>query len=47
MKIVPTRARALLVSVVALAYDVPGPGKYTYACVLHLPSGMVGEIDAR
>jgi plastocyanin len=28
-------------------YDVPGPGKYTYACVLHLPSGMAGEIDAQ
>ncbi len=27
-------------------YDVPAPGKYTYACVLHLPSGMAGEIDA-
>jgi len=27
-------------------YDVPSPGKYTYVCVLHLPSGMVGEIDA-
>ena len=23
------------------------PGKYTYACVLHLPSGMAGEIDAK
>jgi plastocyanin len=28
-------------------YDVPGPGKYTYACVLHLASGMAGEIDAQ
>jgi len=28
-------------------YDVAGPGKYTYACVLHLPSGMAGEIDAQ
>jgi plastocyanin len=27
-------------------YSVPGPGKYTYACVLHLASGMAGEIDA-
>jgi plastocyanin len=27
-------------------YDVPAPGKYTYVCVLHLPSGMAGEIDA-
>jgi plastocyanin len=27
-------------------YDVPAPGKYTYACALHLPSGMAGEIDA-
>ena len=27
-------------------YSVPAPGKYTYACVLHLPSGMAGEIDA-
>ena len=25
---------------------VPAPGKYTYVCVLHLPSGMAGEIDA-
>jgi plastocyanin len=28
-------------------YDVPAPGKYTYVCVLHLPSGMAGEIDAK
>jgi plastocyanin len=28
-------------------YDVPAPGKYTYACALHLPSGMAGEIDAK
>jgi len=27
-------------------YDVPAPGKYTSVCVLHLPSGMAGEIDA-
>jgi len=27
-------------------YSVPAPGKYTYVCVLHLPSGMAGEIDA-
>ena len=27
-------------------YSVPAPGTYTYACVLHLPSGMAGEIDA-
>ena len=27
-------------------YDVPAPGTYTYVCVLHLPSGMAGEIDA-
>jgi plastocyanin len=27
-------------------YIVPNSGKYTYACVLHLPSGMAGEIDA-
>lgn len=27
-------------------YTVPAAGKYTYACVLHLPSGMAGEIDA-
>ena len=27
-------------------YDVPASGKYTYACVRHLPSGMAGEIDA-
>jgi plastocyanin len=25
---------------------VPDAGTYTYACVLHLPSGMAGEIDA-
>jgi plastocyanin len=28
-------------------YDVPAPGKYTYACALHLGSGMAGEIDAK
>ncbi len=27
-------------------YSVPAPGKYTYVCVLHLPSGMAAEIDA-
>ena len=27
-------------------YEVPAPGKYTYVCVLHLPSGMAGEINA-
>ena len=27
-------------------YSVPAAGTYTYACVLHLPSGMAGEIDA-
>jgi plastocyanin len=27
-------------------YDVPAAGKYEYACVLHLPSGMAAEIDA-
>ncbi|MDQ1430948.1 MAG: hypothetical protein QOF40_1550 [Actinomycetota bacterium] len=27
-------------------YDVPDAGKFEYACVLHLPSGMAGEIDA-
>lgn len=27
-------------------YEVPAPGKYKYVCVLHLPSGMAGEIDA-
>ena len=27
-------------------YSVPAAGKYTYACVLHLPSGMAAEIDA-
>jgi plastocyanin len=27
-------------------YTVPSAGKWTYACVLHLPSGMAGEIDA-
>jgi plastocyanin len=33
-------------SVRSYTYTVPSPGKYTYACVLHLPSGMAGEIDA-
>jgi plastocyanin len=27
-------------------YTVPAAGKYEYACVLHLPSGMAAEIDA-
>jgi plastocyanin len=27
-------------------YTVPSAGKWMYACVLHLPSGMAGEIDA-
>jgi plastocyanin len=27
-------------------YTVPEAGKYEYACVLHLPSGMAAEIDA-
>jgi plastocyanin len=27
-------------------YTVPSAGKYEYACVLHLPSGMAAEIDA-
>jgi plastocyanin len=27
-------------------YTVPAAGTWTYACVLHLPSGMAGEIDA-
>jgi len=27
-------------------YDVPAPGTYTYACALHLPSGMAGVINA-
>jgi plastocyanin len=27
-------------------YTVPTAGKWEYACVLHLPSGMAGEIDA-
>jgi plastocyanin len=27
-------------------YDVPDAGKFSYACVLHLPSGMAGVIDA-
>jgi plastocyanin len=27
-------------------YDVPAPGKYIYVCVLHVGSGMAGEIDA-
>jgi plastocyanin len=27
-------------------YSVPAAGTYEYACVLHLPSGMAGEIDA-
>jgi plastocyanin len=28
-------------------YDVPAPDKYAYVCVLHLGSGMAGEIDAK
>jgi plastocyanin len=28
-------------------YDVPTPGQYKYVCVLHLASGMAGEIDAK
>jgi plastocyanin len=27
-------------------YDVPDAGKFTYACVLHVASGMAAEIDA-
>jgi len=34
------------VSARSYTYSVPAPGKYTYVCVLHLPSGMAGEIDA-
>jgi plastocyanin len=30
----------------SFTFDVPDAGKWTYACVLHLPSGMAGEIDA-
>jgi plastocyanin len=30
----------------SFTFDVPNPGKFTYACVLHLPSGMAGEVDA-
>jgi plastocyanin len=28
-------------------YTVPDPGRYEYSCVLHLPSGMAAELDAR
>jgi plastocyanin len=30
----------------SFTFDVPDAGKFEYACVLHLPSGMAGEIDA-
>ena len=30
----------------SFTFDVPDPGKFTYACVLHVPSGMAGDIDA-
>jgi plastocyanin len=30
----------------SFTFDVPDAGKFTYACVLHLPSGMAGELDA-
>jgi plastocyanin len=30
----------------SFTYDAPSPGKYEYVCVLHLGSGMAGEIDA-
>ena len=30
----------------SFTFDVPDAGKFTYACVLHLPSGMAGDIDA-
>jgi plastocyanin len=28
-------------------YDVTAPGRYTYVCVLHRSSGMVGVLDVR
>ena len=34
------------VSARSYTYSVPAAGTYAYACVLHLPSGMAGEIDA-
>jgi plastocyanin len=34
------------VSARSYTYTVPAAGKYEYACVLHLPSGMAAEIDA-
>jgi plastocyanin len=30
----------------SFTFQVPDAGTYAYACVLHLPSGMAGEIDA-
>ncbi len=30
----------------SFTFDVPAAGKWQYACVLHLSSGMAGEIDA-
>jgi plastocyanin len=30
----------------SFTFSVPAAGTYEYACVLHLPSGMAGEIDA-
>jgi len=30
----------------SFTFDVPDAGKFEYACVLHLGSGMAGEIDA-
>jgi plastocyanin len=30
----------------SFSFDVPDAGTFEYACVLHLPSGMAGEVDA-
>jgi plastocyanin len=30
----------------SFTFQVPDAGTFTYACVLHLPSGMAGEIDS-
>jgi plastocyanin len=34
------------VSARSFTFSVPAAGTFEYACVLHLPSGMAGEIDA-
>ena len=43
----PMTKQGPLLPATSYTYTVPAPGKWTYACVLHLPSGMAGEIDAR